>query len=826
MEKNSKQIFSCCSIYADIWTGDDVVQHLLYHSRKVDSSQMQAGVAVDANGSAMDMDTTAKQLPSQAELTTNTVELLRSLVVLARVLITSSTFNTLLSDALAALREMVTDTVAHVGRPASRVEDVSAEMEGVIRPGSNAVGDLRRKATESSEDFVAGFGVMMTKHDDETQDNGTSERAKEAIVSRLQESMLRASRVSAYREALRMVLLLLRKYSSKLSTSVSDLSGARLPTVVPVVWAEPPLSDALSNLVTILERLASGHSLDALLNALQTVTSDVINIPLEAAASTDTDSRRELQAYLTSVGEWLDHALASARFAASPEGRRDIETLYDRGRALMDKASEQNAEWVRHVRDLVHEMDTFTSAMASDRTSRRLLRSLDTLTGDIALFSSATTNEAPAQAQRINRRWWRRTQRDVLVWLIPRILRAIKAIPMPRVEYKSGNLDVVIDTSLLTPGTGVSASLIPDRIRVENYSELQVDVTKRAALVDAGNSQVGYSAGGVQTYTRTRVHVNGLRVSARNIGYYVHYERWHGMLGYEDQGLLSVDVGRQNEQGEGLTVDVELDLQTGEDADGSASEGNGAETLFRVTDVSVDVPGLQFAIYRSKHWLLNKFIVQPLSGPLVRAIAGHILAQQIRTLLEALGRFLAGVQRTAEGLNDELEPSGEVSYEDYWEALLLHARAGVSGEDCTASDDSDSSTEEESQTAALVETHTRATLQGMIRTTVTQPFPSLSDPPTPDESALAVGIGPQILPGKGGPVDGPRASEYGAVDITRGAMGELQGAVECTNGTVESIMEQTAKVREEVEEARERGAIREGVERRRKGWKSRVFDMQ
>ena len=48
------------------------------------------------------------------------------------------------------------------------------------------------------------------------------------------------------------------------------------------------------------------------------------------------------------------------------------------------------------------------------------------------------------------------------------------------------------------------------------------------------------------------------------------------------------------------------------------------------------------------------------------------------------------------------------------------------------------------ETQPLVETHTHATVQGIMRTTVTQASPSAE----PDKSVLAVGMGAQVLHGK------------------------------------------------------------------------------
>jgi hypothetical protein len=139
-----------------------------------------------------------------------------------------------------------------------------------------------------------------------------------------------------------------------------------------------------------------------------------------------------------------------------------------------------------------------------------------------------------------------------------------------------------------------------------------------------------------------------------------------------------------------------------------------------------------------------------------------------------------------------------------------------------SSPDVKESDDEESE--PLVETDTQVTLKGVVRNTRTQTEPESSSPPMPSETLLAVGVGAQILPGKGGPEGGVKP----AADQARDALTELEDAAGNAAGKAkimgDEAVETAVNAREELEEASARMEVREDLERKKRGWRSRVFD--
>ncbi len=85
---------------------------------------------------------------------------------------------------------------------------------------------------------------------------------------------------------------------------------------------------------------------------------------------------------------------------------------------------------------------------------------------------------------------------------------------------------------------------------------------------------------------------------------------------------------------------------------------------------------------------------------------------------------------------------GEVcrtSLSDYWDAVMIH----LSSSESTAPDE---------ETGKQTVTETEVTPQGIVYKSSTLPDPGTGDGSPPPDIVVAVGIGEQILPGKGGPV--------------------------------------------------------------------------
>lgn len=85
--------------------------------------------------------------------------------------------------------------------------------------------------------------------------------------------------------------------------------------------------------------------------------------------------------------------------------------------------------------------------------------------------------------------------------ILPRLVGLVKEIPVPRVEFQSEFVDFVVDDI-----TFESASFVPDNIRVVNHNDLLLTQGFAAYAADFDSS--------------VRLHVDGLRLHAKDIAYW------------------------------------------------------------------------------------------------------------------------------------------------------------------------------------------------------------------------------------------------------------------------------------------------------------------
>ncbi|KAI0630054.1 hypothetical protein C8Q77DRAFT_237448 [Trametes polyzona] len=850
----------------------------------------------------------ARELPSKDEASSDAAALIRSVYSLVFVLVTSAAFRLILSDVLLIARETAADVAARVEEVAGVVERAAEQIEETVRPGGGTIEDVQATAGEVGQSMTAelsGEGPISGhlagaagKVKEESPDE-----VKEAVLRRLQEAMEQAHRNPSFQAALRTILSLLRKYAAKVRAATAVAHTAEAPKLefTPVVWADPALARALVDLETLIERVASGNSLDPFLQALSAVIVDAVIVPTEALS--ESENKAALREWCASLGAWLDHALEDPAYAASEDGRRAASELYDAVRRDIQAATvDPDAEWLKHLRTLLDETDRVVSAVSQDRTTRHLALALSSLTEAFVGAGSTALSAVPRAAQVQAEQVRRKTLKSAVLWLVPRLLRVVSAIPMPRVEYVDDALEVAVDALLLTAPRrkrrtevlGVQAALVPDRVRLESWTETVVEVDRagpvrsgmgpgsgvREARGAAGLMTLLAGTGGghghgqlgsptktnVETWVRTRarVHVEGVRIAAHDVAYYVHYKGarlWGGRVpcaAYEDEGLVSVEVGSVGPGAEavrtGLNVDIELEF------DGGRSEGQGtvgwwaewftsdsdpeaqgeAAPLFRVTDVRVDVPGLEVRLARTRHWLLNALVVQPLAGPAMRLAVGWVLRGQIRSGLEAAaalgGRVKARASEKAKARAIGGGADAAATLKEWWEALAEELGSTAPDEGESDGLDGDGGEGRDGpEDAALVETHTRVGVQGVVRKTVVQPPGGPNGEPE-QESVLAVGIGAQVLPGKGGPFGAEhppaRAFEGGLEGLQTRAAEEAREAVEDVaqverrvEEEVQEGIESVQVLRDEANEAASRAQLRTRVEGKREGWRSKAFDV-
>ena len=579
--------------------------------------------------------------------------------------------------------------------------------------------------------------------------------------------IIRAHSSPRYKAALRTIFTLLQKYSERASevasvaaTDVSggDKSGVR---VEPWVWTDESLSVVLADLKVLLERAASGHSIDPLLQTLRTCVQDFVG----SLANPD------LTEYFADLKKWVDQSLTDPKYSASRAGRQMIDELHDRGRALFS----EDTKFGQNFRLLVCLADDLLNKISQDHVTNRVVCAIDRFFADSAILFQ----EQPYQVGR-------ELRRDLLFWLLPRFLRIVRSLPIPRVELISDAVEVALDSIILTSPTSLR-SLMPDSIHVTNHNDLHIT-----------------QCGDPHRENFVRLRVEGLRMAIQDLEYYFQYK---GIIGYEDEGLISIYAG--DEHGQGLNFEVDLEFDT--DIDPTKVEYG-----FKVLKVDTAVSGLHFSIDESKHWIFNKLLLQPLAGPVVRKMFERVASGYIRDGLEAISRFVADVGRDAV---EKAAPGVKPDFDEYWSALLKRLNS--------SNHHPSPHPGESREYAPKVVSHTEATLRGIIRTTETE-HASNGDAGESEVTTMAIGVAPQILPGKA-VIPANRTDK--AVQEGRNVIEEVEGAVEQVKNTAEELVESVpteSQARTVYDHSRRRVDERRNAETVGKnldGWRSDAFNL-
>ncbi|KAG5654547.1 hypothetical protein H0H81_000072 [Sphagnurus paluster] len=806
---------------------DDKLQDIFYQCSQIEDFPIR--IDIDSDAQKILFERVEAEAPEHEELVHDTMKFIQSLKAVSRLLLTSATFRLLLSDIFEAFRELVAGLASNVGDVASQVQVKAEAVERAANTDLGSINILASQVGEAASDTLEAIDKAKDQPQSQVQ-NAT----RDIFIAQVQNFLSRAHQDPRALDALRILLHIVSKYARKLSNVVDIItSEAQASGTVPATHITPKHEtlQLWMDLKTLLQRLASGHSLDPVLKTLELTIRSVIMDPVAAVSSdrypmpgNEPDS--DLNQYLQSVHQWLSRALSPTpesqpHYATSSAGTRALENLYDGGRNIY--LSSSSTAWNQHLHDFLEACDAYTTALTKDRSTARLLRAFSKFQSDLSDITSRPLGLATYARRRANA-WKDEALHDLFGWVLPRVAALVGRlrVPMPRVEYVSGNLRWALEAPDMGPGLpgGVFLDLFPDRIRVRTCNEVQVDMS---------NTRDGDTGARISSYNRLNIHVDGARFAVRELGYFFRYGESSNVFGYADQGVLSMDVGslEDNHSSEGLSLDIEVALDSQKNMSSDLHTDASPSPLFDVLETRVELPGVHFKIEQSKHWLLNKLIVQPLAAPMVSRVAAGVLEARVREMLEGLASGLAVVhgeaQKYAAARNNLQEPG----ILEYWEAFLEKGREAFG---FAEADDMG-----QSEAPSTVETHTTttATLTGIVHTTSTTKLSTAQqaelalgseEQPTPPrvetETSVAIGAGAMLFPDNAGPYTRNEESENISVvdQLVRGT----QDTVSTVQNAVSETVEEADDIRVHTQQRREE---RLEAERLRDGWRSCAFDI-
>jgi len=565
--EDTRDILQKLKVWLDSKNKGDVLQEIFYHAQRaeldvdadggidVHAPASTSEVKKDANDFSETIRTLARLVLDQAkvlkkEASENANDLSGDLVLLAR---------DLLADAAEEVAA-VADNAAKEIRPEDG-EDGKVSKEDLKKKGKEVQNGAKAKAEKTK--------ARLEKESGPAQEKATE--AKDKAVDRLLQVVQRIQKDPAYKKAFEQLYGLARKYYKKTGEAIE--ATAESVDVDGDVYGNEHSQKVVESFKQLLENLANGRSVDPLLETAKKVFDDIKN-----------DDR--LTEYFEDLEKFVRKVLEDPDYAMSKQPKEEAGKLQERGQALL----KENADWKKDSDALLKELEGFANDIKDDKESKDLAEAFKKLGQDTAKTAKVGASMFRGQAGAF--------YRDIFNVVVPRALALLQEIPIPRTEYKSDDLEFVVDNFTIS-----SASFVPDNLRVTHFSDFNA-------------SRIGKANGKVDLDSHTRVRFDGLRFAAKDVSFWV--RRPGAILLSEERGLLDFSLS-----GQGLSGDITLALADDEDS----------ETYFKVTDSKVNLKNLSLKIHENYHYILS-FLFTPLLNAALKISLQHILSGQIADAFE------------------------------------------------------------------------------------------------------------------------------------------------------------------------------------------------
>jgi len=566
-----KTILQKLKTWSDSKNKGDVLQELIYHTKR-GSLDADGDVNIDVKAPA-----SSSEVKKDANDFTDTIRSLARLVydqvnILKTEAVDGATplggeLILLLRDLLADAAEEVShlaDEAASELRPKEGEEGKIPSKEDVKQKGKEVQDKAQKEGEKGKERLNKEAGPVQDK----------AQEAKDKAIDRLIQVANRIQKDDAYKKAFEQLFSLARKYYKKTGEAIE--ATAESAKVDGDVYGNEHTNKAVDAFKQLLSNFANGRPADNLVTKAKKVFEDIKN-----------DER--LSNYIEDVEKFVQKLLEDPDYATSKAPRRDAGKLHDRGQELL----KDNAQWKEDTSAFLSEVDEFKNAIRDDPEAKAVKDAFEKLGTDTKKLAKVGAGMFKGQAGAF--------YRDAVNVVLPRALSLINEIPIPRTEFKSKDIEFVIDNFTIT-----SASFIPDNLRVTSHSEF-------------GASRIGKSDASASLEASTRVRFDGLRFQAKDVSFWV--RRPGAVLFSEESGLLDLNL-----TGEGLSGDLQLALADEEEDD---------ETFFKVVKSNVSLKSLSLKIHDNYHYILT-FLFTPILNTALRSALSSALSAYISDSFEML----------------------------------------------------------------------------------------------------------------------------------------------------------------------------------------------
>ncbi|KZT23291.1 hypothetical protein NEOLEDRAFT_1069764 [Neolentinus lepideus HHB14362 ss-1] len=516
-----------------------------------------------------------------------------------------------------------------VGRKKRRIEEEEEEE-----------GEDAQKKFENGMDAAKKYGskAIGTGQEATARAQALSQRTSDRVTSSYYQIVERAQNDPEYRESVTTVFDICQKWVNKTLDAASDVNrDTSLEGFISDPTPEQHTIQALRAMRTLVERLAGGKSLDDFFANLRTCLVDV----------------REdggLKKWFNDLFAHVRKSLGEPGYVHSDECSERFSELRQRWKDLLSQDSDEGRKWKADVKKFNEEWTAFNKRIDRDQGIQQVRSAWAKFGSDLEETmreaGSAGLQVAAAQAS-----WF---WQDVFNVYLPRVFGALKDIPIPRTEYKDGEVEFVLEDLDVS-----SFGLLPGHVFIRNITD--VDIT--APEGDEAKTAVG---------AFTHIHVQGMQLALREVSFYYH-DKTAAVGPAEHTGIMELTLPP-----EGIDVDLRVRMLPSSPAGLAEREKMGGFHKVESVDVRV-TEGMEFGVRESNHPVLVTMFKGVMTGA-VKDMIERTVREWIKSAVEAVDRVAWDVGRRAQVFEDAGLGRGASVVAGIWSELgrLGRRRGGVS----------------------------------------------------------------------------------------------------------------------------------------------------
>ncbi|GAA5960221.1 hypothetical protein JCM21900_000554 [Sporobolomyces salmonicolor] len=495
------------------------------------------------------------------------------------------------------------------GVPAGATGTTLSQSQGGFASATSADGPTQEQVNEGSARAQAGTdagksqakeeakGVknkLLNKIPDEHKDKASEqmrktksylkdkfpEERRNRFIYRLKKVVVENQRHKDYQDAIEFFLDKAEHYQVHAKEATKQSGGTAAS-----VRHDSDFQRAQHELRTLLERFANGASMQPIIDAINQLYTDAAN-------------DQELTNWFHELDGYVRQCLQEPGYIMKDEADRRGRELKDSGKRFWDP---KEGKYAPHKDRLFDEVEQFFTSYADDGLNQRLGESVKNLFTDLLFNSDGNLEYKP--------HLWG----DIRSVILPSLFQQVGYVPIPRAEYTSKDVDLVIENLTLE-----TANLLPNIFEIEarNYFKL----SPYDNLGDVSKHSFWISFSQVQT-------------DLKDVAFYI--KKKTGFPKLTDSGYADVFLG-----GKGLSGKVHLE-----------STGR-KDHAFKVIEVKMKIDKLKFAVRDSKHSLLINTL-RPLATGLIKGAITKALEAAIRAGLEQVDMQLADIKERLEDASNE-----------------------------------------------------------------------------------------------------------------------------------------------------------------------------